>query len=220
MKILLVDHHALFRDGLCCLLRQSLDGADEIFEAGSVFDGLELAAHHPDLDLALLELDSPGGGGVNPVKLFRACFPHVSVVVVSVEEDCCVINKALEYGASAYVCKSATISTLLDAMRLASSSRLHVAEKLLRQLDAVDENIKATSADRRSNANEYGLTIRQMDVLRCLAAGCTNKEIASITGLAGGTIKMHLTAMYQTLRVRNRTDAIRAAREIGVIAAL
>lgn len=217
MRLLLIDHHALFREGLRCFLENSLGDAGEILEAGNFFDGLKIAGEHAGLDLVLLEINSPGCDGVISVKLFRKYYPCVSVVVVSIEEDRRVINRALQYGASAYVCKSEDGATLLDTLRFACSNRVRLSAEPFRQIDMTGENIEARDIDRRSNANEYGLTRRQMDILECLAAGYTNKEISAATGLAGGTIKMHLTNMYQTLCVKNRTEAIRSAREIGLV---
>ncbi len=216
MKILLVDNHGLFRDGISHFLRQSLDKVEEILQAENFSDGLKLAMEHSDLDLILLELKSPGSGGAISVKRLRYFCPHVPVVVVSIEDNRSIMNKALAYGASAYVCKSATSSTLLGALKAAYPGHLHVPEKLLRQPEVADLNRNPINDDRRSNADENGLTMRQKEVLRCLAAGYTNKEISEITGLALGTIKMHLTAVYKTLRVTNRTEAIWYAKELGL----
>lgn len=213
MKILLIDHHALFRDGMRYFLQHSLNGVDEILEAESFFDGLELARAHHDLGLILLELQCPDSEGAISVKRLRQCCPHVPVVVVSIEEDRSVMDEALGYGASTCICKNVTGSAFLNALSSVYSGGTHLPEKL-QQPKATG---KTVSDDRRSNANEYGLTVRQMEVLRCLATGLSNKEIASVTGLAGGTIKMHLTDVYQTLCVKNRNEAIRVARRIGLV---
>lgn len=211
MKILLVDHHALFRDGLRYLLRQLLGDAGEILEAGNFADGLKLAGQHPGLDLALLELKSPGCEGAISVRLFCQRYPHIPLVVVSSEEDACIINSALNYGARGFVCKSSSGSTLLGAVELTLSGNIYAPTQLLRQPGAVTWN-----KNRRSNANEYGLTARQMEVLSYLAAGFSNKGIAKATNLADGTVKVHVAAVCQILRVKNRMEAVLTAKRLGL----
>lgn len=220
MKILIVDHHALFREGLRCLLERSLDGVDEILEADNFSDGCEIAREHRDLNLILLELKSPGSMGPFSVKHFRRFCPDVPVVVVSIEKDSRILQKALDYGASSSLCKSVSLATLLGVLRsLLFDSTSQSADVLLRT-DTAGEKNNGYVVDRRSKTNEYGLTIRQMEVFKYLASGCTNKKIASETSLTETTIKKHLTAAYRILSVNNRTEAIRVVREIGLINAL
>ena len=214
MKILLIDHHALFREGLRYVLQHLFGGVDEILEAGNFTDGLKLAEQHPGLDLALLELKVPGSDGAISVKHFRRHCPHIPIVVVSSEENNSVINEALSYGASGFVCKSSDGSILLGALRLALSGSIYVPQQLLQQ-PGMAAGTKATD-DRRSNANKYGLTARQMHVLEYLVAGLSNKDIAATTNLAEGTVKIHLAAVYQTLRVKNRMEAIQVAKKLGL----
>lgn len=217
MKVLLIDHHALFRAGLCHVLWQLPCGVDKILEAGSFSDGLKLAGQHPGLDLVLLELKSPGCGGVLAVKLFRWYKPHIPVVVVSSEEDPHVINQALDYGANGFVCKSSTRSTLLDTISLALSRGIYMPPQLLRQTCMAAKNKNSCDDSRRSNTNEYGLTARQMDILGYLAEGFSNKEIAKVTDIAEGTVKAHVAAVYRTLHVKSRVEAIRAAKQLGLV---
>ncbi|MBW8076495.1 MAG: response regulator, partial [Gallionella sp.] len=86
MKILLVDDHSLFREGMRYVLRQ-LPEACEIFEAGNYPDGLKLAELHPELDLVLMDLNMPGSEGAISIKFFHQRFPHIPVVVVSGDDS-------------------------------------------------------------------------------------------------------------------------------------
>ena len=218
MKILLIDNHALFREGLRYVLQNLFGGVEEILEAGNFTDGLKLAEQHPGLDFALLELKTRGSEGAISVKRFRQYCPHIPLVVVSSEEDSRVINAALSYGASGFVCKSSSGSILLGALRLALSGSIYVPQQLLRQPGMV----AVTSADNdrndnhRSNSNEYGLTARQMNILGYIVAGLSSKAIAATTNLAEGTVKIHLAAVYQTLRVKNRIEAVQVAKRLGL----
>ena len=219
MKILLIDNHVLFREGLRHILRQLPGRVDEILEAGSFSDGLKLAGQHHGLDLALLELKSPGCEEAISVRFFCQRYPHIPLVVVSGEEDACIINSALSYGARGFVCKSSSGSTLLGAVELALSGNIYAPTQLLRQPGAAAWYKSSRNNNRRSNANEYGLTARQMDILRYLAAGFSNKGIAKATNLADGTVKVHVAAVCQILRVKNRMEAALIAKRLGLTGA-
>ncbi|MDP4028327.1 MAG: response regulator transcription factor [Gallionella sp.] len=217
MKILLIDNHAMFREGLRHILQQLPGGGGEIWEAGSFAEGLKLAGQHPALDLVLLELKSPGSKGTSSVKLFRQRYPHIPLLVVSSEEDSRTISKALGYGARGFVCKSSSGSALLGAVELALSGSIYAPTQLLRQPGAAHCNPSSRNDSRRSNANEYGLTARQMDILGHLAAGLSNKDIARTANLAEGTVKVHVAAVCQILRAKSRIEAVLFAERIGLL---
>lgn len=214
MKILLIDHHALFREGLSQILQQLPGGVGEILEAGNFTDGLNLAGRHPDLDLALLELKSPGCDGAISIKFFRQCYPHIPVVVVSSEEGYLATNKALRNGASGFVSKRSSVSALLDTLNLVLSGNVYVPPQFLQKSGMAARNnldkIKGQHADK------HGLTARQVEVLEYLTAGLSNKGIAEKINLAEGTTKTHIAAIYRILRVNNRIEAMRVAKQLGV----
>ena len=216
MKILLVDDHALFRDGMRYVLQQ-LPETVEILEAGNFPDGLELAMQHPELDLALLDLNMPGSEGPVSIRFFHQRYPHIPVVVVSGEEGRGYMEKVMNYGAMGFVCKSSTAAVMLGALNLVLSGGVYIPLEMLRQHSVITEK-EPEGIDRRSlRTNEYGLTSRQMEVLIHLAAGLSNKEIAEAVHLAEGTVKIHVAAVYQTLRVGNRMEAVRAAGKLGLL---
>ena len=215
MKILLVDDHPLFRDGMRYVLQQ-LPEEVEIMEAGNFLDGLRLAMQHPELDLALLDLNMPGSEGPISIRFFHRHYPHIPIVVVSGEEGRGYMEKVMNYGAMGFVCKSSTAAVMLSALNLVLSGGVYVPPEMLRQHSVIIEEPEIT--DRRSlRTNEYGLTSRQMEVLRYMAAGMSNKEIAEAVHLAEGTVKIHVAAVYQTLRVGNRMEAVRAAEKLGLL---
>lgn len=216
MKILLIDNHTLFREGISHVLRQLPGGVGEILEAGSFSDGLKFAGQHPDLGLVVLELKTPGSEGAISVKLLRQCYPHIPVVVVSSEEDGSIINKVMSYGAGGFVRKSSSVTILLSTLSLALSGNIYVRPQLLRQPDIATWNKNNRDGKRGPNANKYGLTVRQMDILKHLVAGHSNKEIAAAILLAEGTVKAHISTIYQALRVNNRMEAMRAAKQLGL----
>ncbi|MDD2913956.1 MAG: response regulator transcription factor [Gallionella sp.] len=209
MKILHIDHHALFREGLHHVLRQLPGGVSEILEAESFPDGLKLAGQRADLNLMLLELDSPDSGGAIAVRLLRQCRPYIPVMVVSGAQDRRIINKALGYGASGFVSKSSTGTVLLDALKVVLSGGIHIPP-------LVQKPCSKRSAKRGQNSNECNLTARQTHILSYLTAGLSNKEIAETINLAEGTVKAHVAAIYQSLCVSNRMEAVRVARQLGL----
>jgi DNA-binding NarL/FixJ family response regulator len=222
MKILMVDDHALFRDGMRYVLQQ-LPEEVEIMEAGNFLDGLRLAMQHPELDLALLDLNMPGSEGPVSIRYFHQHYPHIPVVVVSGEEGRGYMEKVMNYGAMGFISKSSTAAVMLGALNLIMSGGIYIPAEMLRQYSAISDNLIADneyeqeSADRRRlNTNEYGLTQRQMEVLRHIAAGLSNRQIAEKVHLAEGTVKIHVAAIYHTLRVSNRMEAVRVAEKLGL----
>lgn len=215
MKVLLIDSHTLFREGLRHILQQLPDGVSQILEAGSFSEGLLLAKTHSGLDLVLLELKSPGCEGISSVTIFRQYFPHVPLVVVSSEEDCHVIKAVFDQGADGFVCKSSGGSTLLRAISLVLAGSLYIPEQLLHPIVALNYK-KMAREQRKIKAHGYSLTARQMDVLKGLTTGLSNKEISKKINVAEGTVKVHIAAVYQTLGVKKRIDAVQVAKLRGL----
>lgn len=218
MKILLVDDHALFRDGMRYVLKQ-LPEEVEIMEAENLHDGMELAELHPELDLALLDLNMPGSKGPASIRDFHRSYPHIPVVVVSGEENSDIISKAINSGAMGFVCKNSSAPAILGALKLILSGGVYIPSQALHNHGAAAENTARRTAQNNTDTGEYNLTSRQQQVLKHLADGLSNKEIAEATNLAAGTIKVHVAALYQTLRVSSRIEAVRKAEKLGLIGA-
>lgn len=202
MKILLIDHHELFRDGLRHLLQEIPNGISELLETGNLREGLQYLEQNADLDLVLLELNARGCQGVESVKLFRRRFPHIPLVVVSGEESFHVVKSVLNHGAQGFIGKSSSATMLLSALRLVFAGGIYVPPQMFRQ---------------HSNSGEYKLTKRQVEILGCLAEGLRNKEIAERFNLSEGTVKVHVAAVYQVLRVRSRKEAASLADQLGLV---
>ncbi|NNM70230.1 MAG: response regulator transcription factor [Gallionella sp.] len=219
MKILLVDDHSLFREGMRYVLQQ-LPDVGEIFEAGNYPDGLKQAELHPELDLALMDLNMPGSEGAISIKFFHQRFPHIPVVVVSGEDGRDKMEKVMSYGAMGFVCKSATAPVMLSALNLVLAGGVYVPPQMLEQQGVLESSPPERMDKRSLNTNEYGLTPRQMQVLGHLAEGLSNKQIARAVDLAEGTVKIHVAAVYQVLRVNSRMEAVRVAEQLGLIGAV
>jgi DNA-binding NarL/FixJ family response regulator len=218
MKILLVDDHSLFREGMRYVLQQ-LQERVEISEASNFPDALKQAELNPDLDLALIDLNMPGSEGAISIKFFHQRFPHIPVVVVSGEDGRDKMEKVMSYGAMGFVCKSSTAPVMLSALNLVMAGGVYVPPQMLQQQGALGAH-EPERVDKRSlHTNEYGLTARQMLVLGHLAEGLSNKQIAKAVNLAEGTVKIHVAAVYQVLRVNSRMEAVRVAEQLGLVGA-
>jgi len=212
MKILLVDDHALFRDGMRYVLRK-LDEHVVILDAGNFQDALDLAKNNADLDLALLDLNMPGSEGAASVKLFHAAYPDVPLVVVSGTDQRDDIERVMNSGAMGFISKMSSGQDMIHALRLVLDGGVYLPPQLLQHV------LNQVREDKRSwRSNEFGLTVRQMEVLQQLAAGLTNKDIGLAIGLAEGTVKIHVAAIFQALRVNKRIDAVQAAQRLGLLA--
>jgi len=201
MKLLIVDDHPVVRDGLAALLRQLAPEVAVLLAEGGP-QGLDLGQRHPDLDLVILDLAMPGSDGFAMLQEFGRLLPQLPVVVVSSSEDPRDVRRALASGALGYIPKSAPPRTILAAVRFVLSGNVYVPA-LLAQNPASAQ----AAADDSARKSVASLTRRQIDVLRLLREGRSNKEIGRTLGLSEKTVKVHVTALFKALNVANRTQA-------------
>lgn len=216
MKVLLVDDHQLIREGLRPAMRQLVDaGSGEevtVLEASSFTQAREIARAHPDLDLVLLDLHLPDVAGFAALAGMQRDHPAIPVVVVSGEDDPELVRAAFEHGALGYVPKSSSSAVLVGALRLVLAGGTY----LPREIMAAGAAISASPSAAREGFAGLDITPRQADVLRLLLAGKSNKVICRELGLAEGTVKNHLAAIFKALNVASRVEAIVAAGKLGL----
>lgn len=214
MTILLADDHALFRDGMRYVLQQ-LDQQAEILDASSFPEALQQAESSARIDLALVDLNMPGSEGAASVQELHVRFPDIPLVVVSGSDQRDDIERVMEAGAMGFISKMTSGKVMLSALRMVLEGGIYLPPQLLQQTMA---SMDQGQADKRSSrSNEFGLTTRQMEVLRHLAAGKPNKDIAKEMNLAEGTIKIHVAAVYQALHVSSRLEAVRVGQRLGIL---
>ena len=205
MEILLVDDHALFREGL----RHVLNGLDEqitVLEASDFEQALTYGATRPDLDLVLLDLNIPGKDGFSVLDTFVKRYPALPVVIVSSSNHRSDIQRALDAGAMGYIPKESTSTIMLNALKLILAGGVYVPPNMM----------QSSHAPQSANDHSHSLTPRQLQVLALLVQGCSNKEIASRMQLAEATVKMHITAILKSLGATNRTQAVLAVEKLGL----
>ncbi len=212
MRILLVDDHTLFREGLRHLLgaldeRVQMDGASDCAEA---LERLGSGTY----DLVLLDLKMPGLHGLDALATLRSTAPATPVVVLSGEDDAKIVHAAIECGAMGFIPKSSTSEILIQAMRLVLAHGVYLPPAVLNA--GPGARAAPLSLPEQPGEDLPGLTPRQMDVLRCVLKGKPNKIVARELNVSEATVKTHLTAVFDALGVRNRTEAVYAAAKLGL----
>ena len=212
MKLLIIDDHAIVREGLAAMLRQA--GADtRVLQASDGAEGVSMAMQHPLLDAIFMDLSMPGMGGMAALLEFGKRYPELPVIVLSSSENPDDIRRALSAGALGYVPKSDQPQTLLLALQLVLAGNVYVPPLLFRHTCGRADR----SYDRRASDSQTSLTQRQTEVLKCVCDGLSNKEIARVLALSDKTVKAHITAIFKALGVVNRTQAALAAQQRALI---
>jgi DNA-binding NarL/FixJ family response regulator len=215
MKVLLVDDHALFREGVRLVLER-LGEEFEVLEAGDCATAFELAEQTPDLGLVLLDLALPDKPGFEALSVMRERYPAVPVVVLSGSEDRPSVIEAINRGAMGYIPKSSNSTLLMNALRLVFAKGVYIPPSVLTDRANIAEAAPAVIKQRNSKAlRELGLTDRQIDVLGLVVQGLPNKLIARKLELSETTVKAHVGATLRALHVSNRTQAVLAVGRLG-----
>lgn len=204
MKILLADDHQLVRAGLVLVLKQMEDGV-ELVEAGTGREAIAQAGAHPDLDLVLMDLDLPDGSGLEALQAIHAKQASVPVVILSAMEDQAMVSRAMELGARGFIPKSASGEVMVNSLRLVLSGGICLPPGY------------GDTARSEDGAELPSLTQRQLEVLRLMAQGNSNKEIARELGISENTVRVHISAIISALDATNRTEAAYSATRLGLI---
>ncbi|MFO1303137.1 MAG: response regulator transcription factor [Burkholderiales bacterium] len=213
MRALIVEDHPLMRDAVAGVLRR-LDATVEVAVSGTCEEGLA-AAEAAEPDLLLLDLNLPGMSGLHALAAWRTRFPLVPVIVLSAATDRAMMLAALDAGAAGYIPKASSSDVMLSAIRLVQAGGRYVPPEVLPRADGHDDGPARTQSG-TPPARPPPLTARQMDVLRLLASGASNKVMSRELGLAERTVKAHVTAVFRALKVSSRTQAALAAARLGL----
>jgi len=205
-KILIVDDHAMIREGVRLLLEeQRLDA--EVVEAGSLAEGLRRLEEHRDFDWVLLDLGLPDAGGLTALDRLRRVEAAPPIIVLSASEERGMVLECINRGAMGFVGKSSTGAAFVEALRLVFAGGIHLPPAIFGR--APTEGVARPSGPgAREALGRLGLTPRQCEVLELLVQGLTNKHIAARLGLSEATVKSHVAASLRALNVRNRTQAV------------
>jgi DNA-binding NarL/FixJ family response regulator len=204
VKILVVDDHALVREGL----RQVLKGLEEnleVLQAGTCEHAFAMAQTHGDLDLVLLDYHLPDMNGLAALVIFGERHPELPIVLLSGSANIQIMRQVLQAGAAGFVTKSCVSDELLRAVRSVLNGDIYLPQELN----------GASTLEACAPGGRPVLTQRQELVLRCLLDGLANREIADHLHVSEETVKTHVTAILRHFEVQNRTQAVVAAARIG-----
>jgi DNA-binding NarL/FixJ family response regulator len=209
IRIVIADDHPLLRDGLIAVLSPQPD-FDVIGEAGDGAEAIQkVMALRPDV--VLLDLAMPAMDGVEVLAHLRVSCPAIPVIVFTAFDTDERILGAIQAGARGYLLKGAPRDQVFDAVRV-----VHRGESLLQPVVA-SKLLRQMSRAREATDTSGALTPRELDVLRLLAQGLQNKEIADNLCLTERTIKFHVTSILTKLQAGNRTQAVTMAVQRGLI---
>jgi len=219
MKLLLIDDHALFRDGLSLLMTQrlSLPGETiEVLQAGDLTEAADVVRAHPDLSLALLDLGLPDHQGLGTLQLWRELAPLVPVVVLSADDRPDTIISAIDAGASGFIPKTARAGVMHEAISRVLAGGVYLPTLPGSPQGHDPQDWLNDGLGEQGALDAMGFSDRQVDVLRLLIEGKANKEICRLLNLSESTVKTHLGAIFRKLKVNSRTQAVVAIAKAGV----
>jgi len=195
------------------LLLEALGQPVQTLQAENSEAAMRQIAGHPQLDLVLLDLVMPGPGGIELLPEIKRLVPAAPVVILSADESHRTITGAIERGASGYIPKTSTAEIMRGALRLVLGGGIYVPPIVLR--DETRPAAPQVPQKPAANPADLGITPRQVEVLDFLLAGMPTKVIASRLGVSDSTVKAHTMAIFRTLKVRNRTEAVLEASRRG-----
>jgi DNA-binding NarL/FixJ family response regulator len=215
IRVLIADDHALFRHGL----EQALGGEPDINVVGEAVDGLAAAEQALTLgpDVVLMDVRMPRLTGVEAAARIRADRPNVRVLMLTGSEDEQDLFAAVRAGAAGYLLKHISIDELADAVRAAYRGEGFVAPSMVPKLLREFTSLSRLKSDDGASLVERRLTEREVEVLRLVARGMSNKEIAGELVIAQNTVKNHVRNILEKLELRSRTEAAMYAVREGLV---
>ena len=208
IRVVIVDDHAILRAGLRRVLEAEPD-IEVVGEAESA-DRAVFEAISGQPDIVLMDVKMPGKTGIEGMPAVLGAVPDVKVLVLSMQDDPHYVREAFAAGAAGYVLKEAADSEVVGAVRAVAAGERYVHP-------ALGARLVAAEAEERRRAEEDPLSEREREVLRLLALGHTNQEIAKSLYISVRTAETHRAHIMQKLRLKSRAELVRYALENGLI---
>ncbi len=201
IRIMVVENHHVVREGLVALMN-AVPGMEVVAETADGRQALELFRKHLP-DVTLMDLRLPGMSGVAAITRIRSQFPQARIIVLTTYDGDEDIHRALDAGARGYLLKGMSGEELMDAIRAVHSGRSRIPAQVAERL-----------AERMVRP---ALTDRELDVLREIVSGKSNKEIGQELNISEATVKTHINSILGKLGVSDRTQAVTAAIQRGIV---
>lgn len=211
LKVLVADDHNLFRQGLISLMRTRPDLVQVLGEAETGAEALSMALQHKP-DVVLLDIYMPHGDGLQTASALRQKLPDIAIIMLTASELDDHVYRAVQLGAAGYLLKSLDAGELFDVLEGVARGEVALtramAARLLRELGRPDT---------ANNSAQEALTEREIDVLRLVAHGASNPQIAEELHITVNTVKVHLRNILSKLQLDNRTQAAAYAVQSGLL---
>ena len=211
IRILITDDHIIVREGL----RLILETADDIEVVGEAADGAECLRLLKDVtpDVVLMDLQMPGMDGITAIAHLRREYPEIAIVILTTFNEDELMLQGLQAGARGYLLKDTDRQTLLDTITAAARGETLLKPEILSRVLALQQTPAAPTLKKVASP----LTDRELEVLRAVALGERNKEIAYKLGISERTVKAHLTSIYSKFGVDSRAAAVGIAAQNGLL---
>ena len=204
IKVMLVDDEQLIRSGLKIMLETYPD-IEVIHQAGNGREAFECCQIEVP-DVVLMDIRMPDSTGIEGTKLIKEAYPEVKIVMVTTFQDTEYIVEAMQYGASGYLLKDSSYEAIYDGIKVALSGKVvmdaTVSEKLVMQ-----PKVPASSIE-KTDISSFGLTDREIELIRLVSQGLNNKEISEALFLSEGTVKNNISTILSKLALRDRTQLV------------
>ncbi|OJX43793.1 MAG: hypothetical protein BGO78_02170 [Chloroflexi bacterium 44-23] len=207
-NLLIVDDHGVIRAGLQALL-DSESGFHVVGEAENSEQAIDLAGQlHPDV--ILMDISMPGSNGIEATRQICEKYPLMKVLILTVHEDRELLREALRCGASGYVLKQAVKSELINAIHAVTRGELYVHPSMTRALLN-----QALASANPSQLKDPHLTLREIEIIRLIAKGYTNQQIAGLLHISIRTVEFHRGNVMNKLGLEGRVELVRYAADHG-----
>lgn len=219
-RVVLADDHQLFREGV----KRILDLEEDMEVVAECSDGEEVTAVCRELqpDVVLMDINMPNVNGVEATQCLRDSCPNTRVIVLSIHDDEAYVFETLRLGASGYLLKDMEAEDLIEAVRMVASGNAYihpkVTGKLIEEFRLLSEQEGVLDDLHSANMNEGWrglLTRREMEVLKLMAEGRSNRAIGEYLFISEKTVKNHVSSVLQKMNVQDRTQAVITAIKSG-----
>jgi len=207
MKILIIDDHQLFLEGMEFIFKSrdydtvcvtSLDAAIEELNSPD------------DFDLALVDIELAGSSGLTLLQYIKQEKLLIPVVIISADASPSTVSKSIRAGASGYIPKSYSGAHVMEAIMQVLEGVLFLPENLIKSVQIYEQKLE-------NMAQQYGVGQRQLDVLGYIDRGLSNKDIGAAMYISESTVKSHIVALFKAFKARNRVDCIKQAQAQGLL---
>lgn len=215
MKVLLVDDHQVFREGLAILLKR-LDDQVQAVEAASCADAFSCLEREADIELILLDVGLPDMSGLDGIAVIHERHPGIPIVVLSSQEDRASVMQALDSGAMGYIPKTSSSDVMISALRLILSNGIYLPPIAFMGATPATPAMISSNPRGEKKPADIGMSPRQAEVLFLILQGKPSKMICREMNLSASTVKAHTSAVLRALNVTTRTQAVIAAGKLGL----